>query len=103
MIVASISDDRTVRFWQPTIGRIMRFARLESVPLCLTWSRDGRRLVTGCADGAVRVIDPQTTALAHTETIDEGPLLSIAALPGSPIAIVGSHSGALRRVTLTGE
>ncbi len=29
-LLASASDDRTVRLWQPTIGRMVRFARLPS-------------------------------------------------------------------------
>ena len=82
---------------------MMRFARLESVPLCLTWSSDGTRLVTGCVDGAVRIIDPQTAALRQTEAIENGPLLSVAAIPGASAVFVGSHSGQLRRVKLTAE
>lgn len=99
-VVASISDDRTVRFWQPTIGRMMRFARLESVPMCISWSSDGDRLLTGCADGALRIIDPQTAAVIDTRTVADTPLLSLATIPGQAAVIVGTHGGDLRRIAI---
>ena len=36
-LVASASADGTVRFWQPTIGRMVRFVRLPSEPLSIAW------------------------------------------------------------------
>lgn len=52
-VVVSVSDDRTVRLWQPTIGRLMRFARLDSPARCVAWSADGRQILVGCSDGRV--------------------------------------------------
>jgi len=59
-IVATCSDDRTLRFWQPTIGRLMRFARLPSPSRCLAWSSDGKQVLAGCDDGLVRCLDFET-------------------------------------------
>src|SRR5690606_37488716 len=59
-MVASCSDDRTVRFWQPTIGRLVRFIRLPAKPLCICWLNNGARIAAGCDDGSVYIIDPQT-------------------------------------------
>lgn len=59
-MIASASDDSTVRFWQPTIGRMVRFARLPSPPRDLAWLRDGSRIVACCNDGNVYGIDPDT-------------------------------------------
>jgi WD40 repeat protein len=58
-VVATIAEDRTVRFWQPSIGRLVRFARLPSVPRSLVWSTDGSRLLVGCNDGRIRIIDAE--------------------------------------------
>jgi WD40 repeat protein len=99
-VVASISDDRTVRLWQPTIGRMMRFARIEDTPLCLAWSSDGALLVAGCADGAMRVIDPQTAAVIDTRPVADTPLLSLATIPGGADVIVGTHAGEVRRIAI---
>jgi WD40 repeat protein len=63
-IVASASDDRTVRIWQPTIGRLMRFARLPSAPRAVIWSEGGDRLMVGCNDGHLRVLDFETVKIA---------------------------------------
>jgi len=60
--VASASEDRTVRIWQPEIGRLVRFARLPSIPRCVAWSPDGRWLFAGCDDGRLRQIDPEDTS-----------------------------------------
>jgi WD40 repeat protein len=59
-MVASLSDDRTVRLWQPTLGRLVRFARFKTRPSAAQWTADGRRLVVAFVDGRVRVLDPDT-------------------------------------------
>jgi WD40 repeat protein len=60
--LASASEDRTVRIWQPEIGRLIRFSRLPSIPRSLAWSPDGRWLFAGCDDGRIRQIDPNDTS-----------------------------------------
>ncbi len=57
-MVASASDDRTVRFWQPTIGRMVRFAKLSSIPTSIVWMHDGSQVIVGCRDGSIHVVDP---------------------------------------------
>lgn len=62
-MVATISEDGTVRLWQPGIGRLVRFARLPSTPRAVAWSAAGERLFIGCNDGRVRVLDPGSAAV----------------------------------------
>lgn len=96
-LVVSVSDDRTVRFWQPTVGRLVRFARLEAVPLAVTWSAAGA--VVACKDGRVRVIDPDTAEVTDDRPALDGPAYSVAVGPDGS-ALVGGRGGHLRRVTL---
>ncbi len=57
-LLASASEDRTIRFWQPSIGRMVRFHRLASTPRSIAWTHDGRWLIAGNDDGAVVQLDP---------------------------------------------
>ncbi len=65
MTVATISEDRTVRIWQPSIGRLMRFAKLTSIPRVLSWSKAGDRLYVGCNDGQLYAIDPDSMEILN--------------------------------------
>jgi WD40 repeat protein len=98
-LVASVSDDRTIRFWQPTIGRMVRFARLESVPLAVAWTLDGRLAVAACKDGRVRLIDPDTAAVKAEHPAVDGAAFSVAVAPDGSL-VVGGHGGQIRRVIL---
>jgi WD40 repeat protein len=97
--VASASEDRTVRFWQPTIGRLVRFARLESPPLALAWSHDGQVVWAACRDGRVRGVDPETTAVVKEVAAVDGVAYAIAIAPDENL-LVGGSDGQLRRVAV---
>ena len=71
-MVASASDDRSVRLWQPSIGRMVRFARLKSKPLAIAWSPNGDRILAVCTDGQMRSINPDTVEVLETKPVVEG-------------------------------
>lgn len=97
-VFASASADRTIRFWQPTIGRMMRFARLDSsAPLAIVWTSDGNWLIAACDDGAVRRFDPDTVEMAATRQAVTGPAYSLALHPDGRL-LVGGRQGQLQRV-----
>lgn len=96
-MVASCSDDRTVRFWQPTIGRLVRFARLDSTPLAIAWTGDGRMLWAACRDGRVRAVNPENAAVEHDLPAIDGPAYSLAVASDGSLVVAGSN-GQFRRV-----
>jgi WD40 repeat protein len=98
-MAVSASDDRTVRFWQPTVGRLVRFARLEAVPLAVAWTADGGAAVVACMDGRVRAIDPDTAEVLDDRPALDGPAYSIAIAPDGTV-LVGGRGGQLRRVDI---
>jgi WD40 repeat protein len=94
-VVASASADRTVRLWQPTIGRLMRFARLESEPLDLCWSDDGQYLIASCKDGRLRVIDAATVQVTSEHDAIDGWAYCLAKEPAGQRVVVGGERGQL--------
>jgi len=82
VIVASIGEDRTARLWQPGIGRLMRFARLPSPPRALVWSPDGQRLIIGCGDGHLRIVDWETAAIISDKRVLPGRIHALLIDPG---------------------
>ena len=61
----SSSEDRTVRLWQPDIGRMIRFLRLPTVPRRIAWHPQGP-IVAACDDGTVHIIDPDEMNIKQT-------------------------------------
>jgi WD40 repeat protein len=96
-MIATASDDRTVRFWQPTIGRLVRFARFESAPLALAWSPDGKLLWAACRDGHVRAIDPDSASITRDWPAIDGVAYALALAPDGSI-LVGGSNGQLRSI-----
>lgn len=96
-MVATASLDRTVRLWQPTFGRMVRFARLPTEPLSLTWSADGAQLIAGGRDGNVYVIDPDTVQFKAIATGLHGWVYTLAVGDDGDL-VTGGPDGALKRV-----
>ena len=99
-MVASASGDLTVRFWQPTIGRMVRFARLPSKPLCIAWcGRD--KLVAGCSDGSVRLINSDTVEIERTYSVAPDWIHSIAVDPTDDRRVAcGTSDGKINTIDL---
>jgi WD40 repeat protein len=100
-LVASASADLTVRLWQPTIGRMMRFAKLLSEPLCLAWCGGGH-LIAGCRDGQARLINADSVQIERTIDVASGWLYRVAVDPADDRQVVfGSDDGRVYRVVMT--
>ncbi len=97
-MIASASDDKTVRLWQPTIGRMVRFIKLNAKPLDIAWL-DATRIVASCTDGQVYLIDSQTVEVIDVFPAIDGWAYALAVHPTDGSVAVGGSDGQLRRVT----
>jgi len=99
-MVASASGDRTIRLWQPTIGRMVRYVRLDAEPLNIAWLGDGSRIVACCVDGRVRIVDADEVKVVQTLTAIEGWAYALAVHPSDGSIMVGGSDGQVRRVVV---
>jgi WD40 repeat protein len=97
-MIASVSNDHTVRLWQPTIGRMVRFAQLNATPLAVTWLTDGSLIAVATTDGDVRLIDPDTVEVLETIPAVRGWAYSLAVHPSDNSLLVGGRNGQLKRI-----
>lgn len=96
-MIATGSLDRTVRLWQPTIGRMVRFARLPSEVLSLSWSADGGTILAGCRDGGVYAVDADRVVHVKRAQID-GWVYGMATRKDGD-AVAGASAGLIKRVS----
>ena len=97
-MIASASDDRTVRFWQPTIGRMVKFARLKEAPLNVAWLSNGSRIVAACTDGVVRLVDPDSVEVTDEIHALKGWAYAMAVHPTDGSIVVGGLNAQVRRI-----
>lgn len=98
-IVASIGEDRTVRFWQPTIGRMMRFHRMvDDSPTAIAWEPSGRTLIVGTRGGKVLWIDSGTAAVLKETVVANETIFAVCVGDEGSLVMVGTAQGELRRV-----
>lgn len=99
-MIASAAADRTIRFWQPTIGRMVRYVRLDEEPLRIAWLHDGVHIAAACVDGKVRIIDADNVQVTRTIDVLDGWAYALAVHPSDGTMAVGGSDGQIRRVGL---
>jgi WD40 repeat protein len=92
-ILATVSEDRTVRLWQPRVGRLVRFTRLTSVPRAVVWSADAERLIIGCNDGKVLILDWESMELVEEADGLVGRIHELVLDPASKFLLVAGERG----------
>ena len=97
-VLASAAADKTVRLWWPVRGRLMRFAKLPSPALDICWTKDGTALLAACADGHLRIIDPDTVQISADIEVADRWLYTVAAAAHTGQAFVGGSNGVVKAV-----
>ena len=100
-MIATAASDRTIRFWQPTIGRMVRFARLQADPLKIAWTKNGDRVLAGCVDGQLRVIDPVEVKVVREIAVGDSWLYALAVHPSDGSVAVGGADTQIRRIEVS--
>ena len=98
-MVASSATDRTIRFWQPTIGRMVRYVRLPSEALSIAWI-DEETIVASCRDGKLRVVNTFTVQIERELPAVAKLGYSLALHPTDGSVAVGGLNGEIRRVVV---
>lgn len=84
--LVSVSKDRTVRFWQPTIGRMLRFQTLQQTPTVCVWVQGTKRVVVATDAGRVIEIDSETLKVRELADLKK-PIISLAIISNQQLAI----------------
>ncbi len=101
-MVASVSDDRTLRFWQPTIGRMVRFVKLDSIPLAIAWHPEKPIVAATTSSGIISIIDAETAEVLKQIKTDQQWLYALAVSPDGKWIVVQGANG-LRRYRFSTE
>ncbi|KAA5541076.1 WD40 repeat domain-containing protein [Roseiconus nitratireducens] len=99
-LVVSASDDRTLRLWQPTIGRMVRLVKLDQPPLNVIGLREGATMAAACADGRVYFVDTATVRVIGSVPAIDGWPYAMAESPDDDALIIAGEDGQIRRVDL---
>lgn len=67
----TVSRDGTVRFWQPTIGRMIRFKKFDSVPIAGCWIAETEDALIGFENGEIKRLSSQTLKVIPVAKIGE--------------------------------
>lgn len=91
------ADDATVRIWDAELGTALD--KLEShndQVTAITWSPDGKRLVSAARDGEVHIWDSTQWRLLHLLLGHEGEVHSILWIPDNGCILTAGSDGSLR-------
>ena len=99
-VIATGSEDKTVRLWQPTIGRMVRFQRLTSAVTSLAWTRDGTSIIVGCRDGRIRIVQADTLQTTEHPAASNGWITAIAVHPTESMILAGDGNGNIVKLRL---
>jgi WD40 repeat protein len=94
---ATAGEDRTVRVWQPEIGRMVRIVRgHEGAVFALAWAVDGSVLYSGGQEGIVRRIDGGSDEILESWPAHDDWIYALAMSPDGTCLATGDWQGNVR-------
>ena len=87
-MIVSVSRDRTIRFWQPTIGRMVRFLKIGEVPTRCAWLADTDDVFVATDKGQLIRVD--SLSLEKKQIADLGERIYSIATFGDRKLLVGT-------------
>lgn len=87
--LVSASEDRTVRLWQPDIGRMIKFIRLESIPRRVV-EHPPNEVIAACDDGSLVVIDAEDMKVVRTFKTTVSPIYELV-MVDSKVLVAGGN------------
>jgi WD40 repeat protein len=94
---ASAADDKTVRIWQPGIGRMVRIVRRHDAPaLALAYARDGKTLFSAGVEGVMRIIDAESDQILFEWKGHDDWIYALAVSPDGTRMASGDWAGNVR-------
>jgi WD40 repeat protein len=100
--LVSIGGDRTVRLWQPLLGRLVRFYRLPAAqPTCLAWSEPHGGILVGDSSGQLSMIEPASGRLRWSGSVGDSWHFAIAPHPTTAVIVFGATRGRIFVAHLT--
>lgn len=90
----SVSSDRTVRLWNRKIGRLIRFARLETAPRLMAWLPTRLQVAVALEDHSVVLVDMETIRVTPLEDDRRDRVEAMLMVPNADRLIVWRTSGA---------
>lgn len=96
-IIASCSDDLTIRIWSITKGRCIRILKKHTFHVsALCFNSKGNLLVSGAADETVVIWDLTTGRSLKTLAAHSDPVSSVCLTPDDTIIVSASYDGLMR-------
>lgn len=97
VVCASGSEDRTVRVWQPEVGRMVRIVRgHQGAVFAVVFAADGRRLFSAGEEGIIRCIDAGSDRILKAWRAHDDWVYALAVSPNGGRLASGDWSGEVR-------
>ncbi|MBC7792866.1 MAG: WD40 repeat domain-containing protein [Clostridia bacterium] len=88
--LATVSDDKTIKLWDPTTGRCVRTLNGHTDWVCAVAALANGQIATGSRDKTVKLWDPTTGRCVQTLRVHKAAVYSVATISDGRI-VTGSH------------